>query len=89
MKLKEIKKKIKATKVGVKQIRKPTPKWIRKTGTALVSIGSAGSALFIQLGMLKIGIICALGGLVGKAITIFFGDEKVVKTIKKKNKNKI
>jgi len=74
MKLKEIKKKVKAVKVGVKQIKKPTPKWIRKIGTALVSVGSAGSALFIQLGMPKIGIICALCGLAGKAITIFFGE---------------
>ncbi len=61
-------------KVGIKQIKKPTPKWIRKTGTALVSAGSAGSILFVKLEMPKISIICAAIGIIGKVITIFFGE---------------
>jgi hypothetical protein len=61
-------------KVGIKQIPKKTPSFIRKLGTFLVSIGSAGSALFATLGMVKIAAIFGFGGLIGKGLTELFGE---------------
>jgi hypothetical protein len=61
-------------KVGIKQIPKKTPSFIRKIGTFLISLGSSGSALFAGLGMNKLAVIFAVGGLIGKGLTQLFGE---------------
>jgi hypothetical protein len=60
---------------GIKAINKKTPDWIRKIGTALITIGTSGSLLFVKLGSTKGAFICGGLGLLGKLITKFFGEK--------------